>query len=685
MKVPKSIREMPWPEEYHAGQEDLLVTVAQKVEDHERLLVVTFAVNRDKNTYKEKKDFRLICSKKQKRVLVLYKGERVSKKHSLDKAMSEAGTGAWAACCYPYIDERNEILLAKWLGTEASKTANHFMGELHAWSKEAIAAEEKAEKDARGELHDEDVDLCPEELPAGLVDWVRRTVLPRDRVLIYKKGNTSGLCYRCGEQVKSRQGQRFRQGEVTVCPSCENRVFAYLESSDRFKVNYVQNVAAVQRGKDGQTLFIRQWHLQRDPTAQWENIEACLIEVARYAIRGNRVAKWQHEAKENWYMNAYRYCLDGWTRQRDASRIYDGEYEFFEGGIREAAAGTSLQYCDPLEYIEDGVEKKVSMNTIRFLMDWARYPAIEKLWKAGYRDLVHERIRGVCKDRQHAIIWTRKSIAEAIRFPTRLLKSMEPMTWTMDRMQTVADLWQLVEAGSIKESEVSTLVNADVHYKLIGQALHHATAYKVLNYVDKQSKPASGESNQSAKKRAAQAFRDYLEECTLLGLDLSEKSNLFPKNLETAHQRTTGLVRELRDRERTEKQQEEESAQLALFAKIMPKLEKLAWDQEGLLIRPASTPKELRAEGNALNHCVGGYAERMAKGETAIFLIRRKEQPEKPYFTLELSGKRIIQCRTKHNKDYGQVEAVKAFVETWMEEMVKVDGKPKKKRKTSAA
>lgn len=45
------------------------------------------------------------------------------------------------------------------------------------------------------------------------------------------------------------------------------------------------------------------------------------------------------------------------------------------------------------------------------------------------------------------------------------------------------------------------------------------------------------------------------------------------------------------------------------------------------------------AEGQALHHCVGGYALRMAEGKTAIFFIRLAEEPDRPYYTLELQGK----------------------------------------------
>jgi hypothetical protein len=67
----------------------------------------------------------------------------------------------------------------------------------------------------------------------------------------------------------------------------------------------------------------------------------------------------------------------------------------------------------------------------------------------------------------------------------------------------------------------------------------------------------------------------------------------------------------------------------------------------------------------------------MANGETAIFFIRRLDSPDTPFYTLELKGKKITQCRTKNNKPYnGQV---KEFAETWLREVVNGSGKKNKK------
>lgn len=61
-----------------------------------------------------------------------------------------------------------------------------------------------------------------------------------------------------------------------------------------------------------------------------------------------------------------------------------------------------------------------------------------------------------------------------------------------------------------------------------------------------------------------------------------------------------------------------------------------------------------------------------------IFFIRRKEEPEKPYYTLEWHGK-VVQCRGSHNCD--MTPEVKAFVQIFQEKMTEYASEPPKHRK----
>lgn len=659
MKVDKKIKEMPWPEPWSGNpQQHFYITLAWPVVNHERLLVLTFLQNKGEKGGNTRRDFRLICSKKQMAISVLYKGERQGRRHELYRACGVSPR--WA---YPEISPKAEETLAKWLGK--SESGNHFLPELEQWVNRAICAELQRERDARGEIRDEAVNLCPEPLPDGLERYIRLQVLPNDRVLLYKKGNVRGKCYCCGRDVKARH-QRFKQNELVRCPECGEIVTCYLKDSDRFKVDYVQNIASIQKGTDGETVFIRQWHLKRDPEAKWKDIPAFLEEICRYAIRGNHVAKWQCEAKETWYYSSYRYATSGWKRMQNHSEVYDGSYYFYcPDNWEEVFSDTSLQYCPLPEYMNDPEDTKNFRNVIRYLMDWAKYPMIEKFWKAGYTKLVHEHVSGLRKDERHLIRWNRDSFREALKFPTRLLKIYPPEEWKMWRIKKTENAWNAAVSGRILEKDIPEMVRSEAELAHISDAIGYASLHKILRYI------AIGIAKEQTVRdrkpgvyhgpyRTPMTYRDYLRDCVALGLNLNDKSVLFPPNLEQAHQRTLSQVKYRAD-----------EAKRTKFAREVERLRWMEWEQDGLLIRLPVDGAELVAEGEYLHHCVGGYADRMADGKTTILLIRRSEAPDIPYYTLEWLNGHVQQCRTERNGDYRHDKSVEAFVNAWVKRIKK--------------
>ena len=111
----------------------------------------------------------------------------------------------------------------------------------------------------------------------------------------------------------------------------------------------------------------------------------------------------------------------------------------------------------------------------------------------------------------------------------------------------------------------------------------------------------------------------------------------------------------------------------------------LSFEYNGLFIRPCMSQSEMIAEGETLGHCVGknGYDEKMAKRQTAIFLIREAKNPDTPYVTLELSliSGKVIQCYGK--KDQAPSEKVKKFYKKWEREIVASKLKQQKEAKTA--
>lgn len=646
----KQIKAWPFPEFAEESHVRWKVIVREPVVDGERLLVVDFLKNTACTSYRRvDESVRLICAKKGGWVQAVSVSGKKGKK-ILDYLYTIKSD-------YPLISEREEQRVQRFFGRKG--TRNHQLDNLYTWTEETRKEMKRREQQKRGELSDEDYQLCPEALPDGLIDFIRQSVLASDDVLVYKKGNTRGLCCQCGSEVRATY-KRFTQHSFVECPHCGVSVRCVLEGGAAYKAERVDNIIAAQKGLDGETVFFRQWALERDPTAQWEDIAPFLKETVRYAVRGRKTAKWQKEAKEQYHYTATKYDLPEWTRTK-GNQSYDYGGQFFFGGIERILEGTKMQYAPLEEYMQCGHCRK---DPRLFLTYFAKYPVMEFLWKAGYSEIVRERICGMDKKTRDAIYWERTKLKECFKFPLRFLKVKAPEKWTLHDVAWLNTIYER-QKDTLTEQEIIAFAETDIEEDLIKDALKYARMMQIARYIQKQKKACGA---------GATTYRDYIQECEQLNLDLTQKEILFPPDLRAAHERTMAQVSFEKNKAEQEK-----------FQKAVERLEKYAWNSAGLLIRPARAQQELSAEGEALHHCVGGYIQRMAAGSTAIFFIRREEEPDKPYFTLELRDKAVVQCRTDHNNSYTNFPEVKAFVEMWMEKVVQKGGIRKKKKPKEAA
>lgn len=146
-------------------------------------------------------------------------------------------------------------------------------------------------------------------------------------------------------------------------------------------------------------------------------------------------------------------------------------------------------------------------------------------------------------------------------------------------------------------------------------------------------------------------YIDYLKELKQLGA-LSDPKALYPKQFKKAHREATKKI-DIKESEKFIKG----------FTKSYNKYKQYEFKKGNLIIMAVKLPEQLYEESEKLDHCVRTYDEDVAKGKTEIMFIRQKDKPNKPYFTLELKGRKVKQVRGKNNKDPN--EDVIKFVRTW--------------------
>ena len=234
-----------------------------------------------------------------------------------------------------------------------------------------------------------------------------------------------------------------------------------------------------------------------------------------------------------------------------------------------------------------------------------------------------------------------KTVSAALGLNKKELRELEDKTDISVKYAQIAKAYGITPAQARKYVSYGSTSIENVE--------KHLPFKKAVKYLDKQ-------------EETIYTLCDYWRDCEKLKLDLKREDILLPPDLAQAHQRTIDALAEARrqkELEETRRMQEE-------FGKRLKKLERdFDFESGALLIRPARSHAELIDEGSALHHCVATYAKKHLSGQTVIFFIRKKSEPDKPFYTLEYDPKTesIIQCRGLCN--CGKTPEVEAFVEAW--------------------
>lgn len=117
--------------------------------------------------------------------------------------------------------------------------------------------------------------------------------------------------------------------------------------------------------------------------------------------------------------------------------------------------------------------------------------------------------------------------------------------------------------------------------------------------------------------------------------------------------------------------QKELELQKAGLAKYVKNLQSYIFTDGTYLIRPLRTVDEFIREGSVNHNCVGTYITRCAQGHTAIMAIRKIDDPDTVFYTMEIQDNKIMQCRTKNNVPVAQGTAIDDFVKLYEKMILK--------------
>lgn len=497
------------------------------------------------------------------------------------------------------------------------------------------------------------------ELPAGYLDWQEKSVMKKSRYLIYKrsgKKESEACCTHCGT-ILMMQTKELKNDKNGTCPNCGSRVT--MKSSGRIghlrDESWTQYAQAIDEG-----LMIRFTRMIKD-YREYGDPKRYVFEPCRVVIERGKNAVW-YEVRDDQtkYASSERY-----KRNKIEGCVIPANFPGSTlDGVYKRNLWCELKKAFPYhmfrEYIQRNDEKFRRFAIYDYFDAYSRFPLMESLEKTGKTYLVDylaegKRSRFSCFDKKAGTVSGMLGITKE----------------------------QYRDYGNLTEEDVKRLrflngqkINlTGEQYRIWGECTAsynwEDTTQKIIRYTTlrrflKYAKNGS-------RKKIRNYYMDYLRMAERAGYDLTDEFILFPKNIRQAHD----VVMDLLEREKRKKMLKDAEEEYAGIQKIEKKIRKAFSFQDGkYLIRPAKTNREIVLEGQTQHICVGtgGYAANMEKGRTYILFLRRKEEPDTPFYTIEITPDYdIIQRHGKYNKQGEEVKEVDAFLKKFVE--VKGNGK----------
>ena len=489
-------------------------------------------------------------------------------------------------------------------------------------------------------------------LPKDMASWLAREVVPAYFFYDYRKGKAmqKGICSACRHEIALAGVHHNAQG---ACPHC-GRTLTMKSNGRRGKL-WDRATASILQKCCGDKLLLRiikaysTWPKSEEQELSW-------YEEVRVFI--GREGNW-NIATEPFHQDSSRSVgITPWRRGYPPVMYLYG-YNFnaetcgavYERNLDRELTGTPWQYCQ-LQKFYDGVHK-ADMEVLPYLKAYLKHPRLEHLVKLGFFQLASDLVyRGSYfyvldenRNRTHQILRVQ---AEDVHFLRELNIDME----TLNIFQEYCEM-NLKGRQELLRWQLQRQVKSDI-LPILG----YTTPHKMIRFLERQF-PATGESvppagsRHSSMQDVVREYRDYLEMCVKERYDMKNNFVLFPQSLQVAHDKVARRIKQKADAKMRR------DFKIA-YRRIMGQLD---FEMGGMKIVYPQNPSELVAEGHALHHCVGSYADRVARQECIILFLRRCEDETKPFYTIEIQNRKIVQVRGMQNAR--ATPGVEKFISQW--------------------
>lgn len=321
----------------------------------------------------------------------------------------------------------------------------------------------------------------------------------------------------------------------------------------------------------------------------------------------------------------------------------------------------ALKYTGLREYIDYKLNKGIYSHSIpisdiiHYIRFQSMYPVIEQLCKRGFNgtleDEIHHRVN---YEKMMSLDLSQKKVPDVVGLPERLIKIYLKESDYHSRLEKFKALYRL--DPNVREEDIAWLELYGVEAQQVADIMHESqmSIMRLCEYLE------HVRINQCFEpKEAILDWRDYLHAAKTIEVDLTDNKARYPSSLKREHDRAVAKQKLVLDAKKDEFFQAETERYGKLYS----------YKTDEYMIIPPRDMKDLFEEGRKLNHCVGSYSDRIVEGKTCIMFIRKTEEPEKPYFTIEINQAigYVVQLRANSNRciNHSTEKELVKFLKEW--------------------
>ena len=491
-------------------------------------------------------------------------------------------------------------------------------------------------------------------LPKNWIAWVSKYGI-MEHYIFYKyqkNGATNGYCTYCKKHVPIRSPKYNQKGHCNICG--QPVTFCSVGKSGRFCTKWYRVYLVQRRKTSGFVIRIfqaRTWYKK----AGYADCETTCHEEQRrifsangkeisnfvYGLFKRREMRWILYWKPWYYTccgiqykgNVYPYTLS------DLSR-----HELKETGLREYALR----------------QKKIDPG--KYLYLWQTYPVLEQIVKAGLFQLVDDILEYRATD----------AIKRKGRKPTDFLSVTKKEFRRLRDMNGGAKelKWLQFEKSSgriIKDEEIYWMAKEELEPKDLQFVLDRMSICQVRHYLMKQSEKSGDDIS-----HILQVWKDYLSMAGKLRLDVYDSIIYRASDLQRRH---SEAVIQMEEKKKEIRRRELEEKYVGFQEQLIALKEKYEFSAGEYQIVAPKSIDDILYEGDTLHHCVNktdNYFDRIASKESYILFLRKKENPEVPFYTLEVEPNGTIrQKRAEFDRQNKDIDEVTSFLRLWQKEIQK--------------